>query len=182
MKLIIGLGNPGKEYIGTRHNAGFDVLNALAATLKIKVTREECFAVLGGNGSAVLARPQTFMNLSGEAAVCLSKKFSIPVKDIIVVHDELDLPLGVIRVKAGGGSAGHKGIQSCIEKLGTNEFTRIRVGISSENKRADTVSFVLSKFTKEENEAYENSVRQAALAAEQLLTISVEEAMNRFNR
>ena len=182
MKLIIGLGNPGKEYIGTRHNAGFDAVDSLAGILKIKVTREECFAVLGGNGTAVLAKPQTFMNLSGEAAVCLSKKFSVPPKDIILVHDELDLPLGVTRVKPGGGSAGHKGIQSCIEKLGTNEFTRIRIGIASVEKKTDTVSFVLSKFTKEERVVYLSSVEQAALAAEQLLTVSVEEAMNRFNR
>ena len=182
MKLIIGLGNPGKEYIGTRHNAGFDAIDSLAGILNIKVTREECFAVLGGNGSVVLAKPQTFMNLSGEAAVCLSKKFSATAKEIILLHDELDLPLGTIRVKQGGGSAGHKGIQSCIEKLGTNEFTRIRIGISAIDKKADTVSFVLSRFTKEEKEDYLKSIEQAAMAAKLLLTATVEEAMNRFNR
>ncbi len=182
MKLIIGLGNPGEKYEKTRHNAGFDAVDFLAGKLNIRVTREECFAVLGGNKEAVLAKPQTYMNLSGEAAVCLAQKFKTEAKDIIIVHDDLDLPFGKIRVKFGGGSAGHRGIDSVIEKLGTKDFLRVRIGISGEVKPHDTVNFVLSKYSKDERKVFDSSIEKASEAAEFLLSGSLEAAMNKFNQ
>ena len=181
MKLVIGLGNPGEKYEKTRHNAGFEAVDFLAGKLHVKVSRSECFAVLGGNKEVILSKPQTFMNLSGEAAVCLAKKFGAEPKDVIVVHDELDLPAGKIMVKFGGGSAGHKGINSIIEKLGTREFLRVRIGISPENKPHDAINFVLSKFSKEEREVFDASIVRASEAVEFLLSGTLEAAMNKYN-
>jgi PTH1 family peptidyl-tRNA hydrolase len=181
MKLVIGLGNPGGKYLKTRHNSGFMVVDEMSGRLNIKVTREECFSVLGANKELMLAKPQTFMNNSGEAAVCLLRKFEIAAKDLIVIYDDIDLPLGKLRIRSGGTSGGHRGVDSIIEHLGIPDFLRVRVGISGEKKPDDAVRFVLSEFTKAEKGALKESVTQAADAAVFLLANTVEAAMNRFN-
>jgi peptidyl-tRNA hydrolase, PTH1 family len=181
MKMVIGLGNPGDKYVRTRHNSGSMVVDEISGRLGIKVTRQECFSLLGSGKEVLLAKPQTFMNNSGEAAVCLLKKFEIGTQDLIVIYDDIDLPLGKIRIRSGGTSGGHHGIDSIIEHLGNPDFLRIRVGISGEKKPADAVRFVLSEFAKAEKPMLKESVIKAADAAVFLLSNTVEAAMNRFN-
>ncbi len=154
MKLLIGLGNPGGKYAQTRHNVGFMALDRLGQTLAIAFKEELCFSlVVRGTaecGDVMLAKPQTFMNLSGTAVAALMKKFSVKLEDIVVMHDDIDVPLGKVREKVGGGSAGHNGISSIAEKLGTPEFRRIRIGVGRPPEWMEAADYVLSPF--EENE------------------------------
>ncbi|MCX5777235.1 MAG: aminoacyl-tRNA hydrolase [Candidatus Firestonebacteria bacterium] len=182
MKLVIGLGNPGGKYEDTRHNAGFLALDELAGRLNLRVSRKECFSLLGEKQEVIYAKPQTYMNNSGEAVSCLLTKYKCTAKDLFVIYDDLDLPLGKLRIRHGGSSGGHKGIQSIIDCLADTGFARIRIGISGLEKPKDTIDFVLSKFKKEEKEALKNSLALAAAAAEFLLAgNTVEAAMNKFN-
>jgi len=162
MYLIIGLGNPEKKYARTRHNVGFMATDFLAEKnkwaenkkLKSLITEVEI-----NEQKTMLARPQTYMNNSGVAALSLMKKYNLPAENIIVVYDELDLPFGKMRVKLGGSSAGHNGIKSIIEKLDTDKFWRIRIGIKNELREKITADkFVLSKFSKEELEILKEKV------------------------
>lgn len=159
MKLIVGLGNPGKRYARTRHNVGFMVLDALhdelAKTcdmndwsLTSKFNAEICGCTIHGSEKILLVKPTTFMNRSGEAVQMIAHFYKVPPKDLIVVHDEKDLPLGDIRIQGSRGHAGHNGIKSIINHIGTKDFTRVRVGIASSNpkKMNDTATFVLKKF------------------------------------
>jgi len=182
MKLVIGLGNPGEEYVNTRHNAGFLVIDELASRLNSKVSRKECFSFLAEKNQVIYAKPQTFMNKSGDAVKCLLSKYRGAVQDLVVVYDDLDLPLGKLRVRHGGSSGGHKGVQSIIDCLADTGFTRVRLGISALEKPKAVVDYVLSKFKKEEKETLQNSVVLAADAVEFLLAgNSVEAAMNKYN-
>ena len=182
MKLVIGLGNPGEKYTNTRHNAGFLVLDLLSDRLNMKVSRKECFSLLGEKKEVLYAKPQTFMNKSGEAVKGLLGKFNCSVQDLIVVYDDLDLPLGKLRVRHGGSSGGHKGVQSIIDCLAGTGFTRVRLGISGEEKPKAVVDYVLSQFKKEEKETLQKSLVLAADAVEFLLAgNSVEAAMNKYN-
>ncbi|MFH1074059.1 MAG: aminoacyl-tRNA hydrolase [Candidatus Firestonebacteria bacterium] len=182
MKLVIGLGNPGDKYLNTRHNAGFLVIDELANRLNLKVSRKECFSFLGEKKEVLYAKPQTFMNKSGEAVKCMLSKFRGTVQDLIVVYDDLDLPLGKLRVRHGGSSGGHKGVQSVIDCLADTGFTRVRLGISSLEKPKAVVDYVLSRFKKEEKETLQNSLVLAAEAVEFLLAgNTVEAAMNKYN-
>ena len=193
MKLIVGLGNPGRKYAGSRHNIGFMCLNRFARKHGIRFTRRQGKARIGSGEVAgnevVLARPQTFMNMSGQAVDRLVKKFKVGLEDIIVIYDDLDLPPGTIRIRPGGGSAGHKGIDSIIAYLGSAEFARIRVGIgrpeASEGERtvseADIVDYVLSEFTPIEKRTIRRVVPKVSDAILCLLTEGITEAMNRFN-
>jgi PTH1 family peptidyl-tRNA hydrolase len=153
-KLIVGLGNPGAKYQGTRHNAGFMVLDRLADSIRVSVDRTK-FTSLYGEGTLlgerlVLLKPQTFMNLSGRAVAEAARFYKIPPPDIIVVHDELDLPFGQIRLKEGGGHGGHNGLRSIITEFGSAEFLRLRVGIGRPAK-GSAEKYVLSPFTPEES-------------------------------
>ncbi|OGF44380.1 MAG: aminoacyl-tRNA hydrolase [Candidatus Firestonebacteria bacterium RIFOXYC2_FULL_39_67] len=182
MKLVIGLGNPGEKYLNTRHNAGFLVIDELANRLSLRVSRKECFSLLAEKKEAAYAKPQTFMNKSGDAVKCMLSKFDSTVKDLVVVYDDLDLPLGKLRVRHGGSSGGHKGVQSIIDCLADTGFTRIRLGISGEEKPKAVVDYVLSQFKKEEKETLQNSLILAADAVEFLLAgNTVEAAMNKYN-
>ena len=182
MKLVIGLGNPDEKYLNTRHNAGFLVIDQLASRLNMKVTRKECFALLGEKKEVLYAKPQTYMNKSGEAVKGLLSKFNCTVKDLFVVYDDLDLPLGKIRIRHGGSSGGHKGVQSIIDCLADTGFTRVRLGISATEKPKAVVDYVLSQFKKEEKETLQNSLVLAADAVEFLLAgNTVEAAMNKYN-
>ncbi|NMC51892.1 aminoacyl-tRNA hydrolase [Candidatus Kuenenbacteria bacterium] len=157
MFLIVGLGNPGKEYQNTRHNAGFAAIDFLVEHEKLgelkkqKKLKAEVSESKIDNQKIILAKPQTFMNNSGEAATIMKKFWQVDNKNIIIVYDELDLPVGKIRVRDEGSSAGHNGIKSIIEKLGTDKFWRVRIGIKNELKeKMEAADFVLSKFSREE--------------------------------
>ena len=189
MKLIVGLGNPGRVYAHNRHNIGFICLNHFARTQGIKFDQKRGLARIGqgevtGN-KVVLARPQTYMNSSGQSVSRLAQKFSITPNDLLVIHDDLDLALAKIRLSFGSGSAGHKGIDSIIKELGSQDFTRIRVGIGRPTKpvlsEADIIAYVLSDFTAEEKQAIAQAIPRVSDAILCLLTEGLTPAMNKFN-
>jgi peptidyl-tRNA hydrolase, PTH1 family len=192
MKLIVGLGNPGQGYSNNRHNIGFMCVKHFAKEHKIDFDKKQANARTG-RGKAegidvVLAKPQTFMNLSGQSVNRLMHNLKLKSDDIIVVHDDMDLPLGKVRIRAGGSSGGHKGIDSIIQEIGTRDFIRIKIGIgrpdSNEEHSSDEediVDFVLSNFTPEEKKQLVPSISRVSDAILCLLTEGLEAAMNKFN-
>ena len=191
MKLIVGLGNPGRAYLNNRHNTGFACLRYFARQVGIRFDKRECLSRTGSgevDGSkVVLARPQTFMNLSGRSVGRLVKKFNINLNNIIVIHDELDLPLGKIRIRQDSSSGGHKGVSSIINKLGSHGFTRIRVGIGrptadiANTSETDIIHYVLSNFTAEEKKAIRQIIPDVSEAIYCLVTEGLTAAMNKYN-
>ncbi|MCJ7769350.1 MAG: aminoacyl-tRNA hydrolase [Dehalococcoidales bacterium] len=193
MKLIVGLGNPGSGYSRNRHNIGFICLNYFARRNTIRWDRKQANARTGTGlfegDSVLLAKPQAYMNCSGHSVNRLVNKFKININDLIVIHDDLDLPLSRIRIRQGGGSGGHKGINSIISELGSREFIRIRFGIgrplSDEGivltDEADIVDFVLSDFTTDEQKSIETAIIRVSEAITCLLSEGLEVAMNRYN-
>ena len=187
MKLIVGLGNPGIEYQFTPHNLGFLTIDRIANGLGIEVRNRQCRALTAratiAGEAAVLAKPETFMNLSGLAVRELVAEHQVDVsRDLIVVYDELDLPLGAIRIRQRGSSAGHNGMGSILGALGTDEFLRIRLGVSPEPKVTDGVKFVLTPFRKAQEKAVAELIDLGAQAVEVILKDGAAAAMNRFNR
>lgn len=184
MKLIVGLGNPGKEYEKTRHNAGFLTINNLVKKLNCELNKSKCKAIYGiynyQGEKIIIAEPQTFMNLSGESVKSLMKFYDINAQDLIVVHDDLDLPLGKLRLRQKGSSGGQKGMGNIIDLLGTNNINRIRIGISN-NKQMDTKDYVLGKFSKEEYEVVEKVIDKAADALIYSFDHNFDEVMSKFN-
>jgi len=193
MKLIIGLGNPGQGYANNRHNVGFVCVNHFAKMHGIRFDKKQGRARIGsgevaGNG-VVVARPQTYMNSSGESVSRLVSKFSINLDNLLVIHDDLDLPLGKIRLRQGGGSGGHKGIGSIIDCVESESFLRLRVGIgrpstsegSAGISEADIVAYVLSNFTPEEKRIITQIIPGVSEAILCLLTEGLTAAMNRYN-
>jgi peptidyl-tRNA hydrolase, PTH1 family len=189
MKLIVGLGNPGRSYARNRHNIGFICLSHFARTEGIKFDKKKGLARIGtgvvDNNKVVLSRPQTFMNNSGRSVSRLVDKFDVDLNDLIVIHDDLDLPLAKIRIGHGSSSGGHKGINSIIQELGTQDFIRIRIGIGRPNKTQisedDIIAYVLSDFTPAEKRAIDKIVPQVSEAILCLLTDGLTPAMNKFN-
>jgi len=193
MKLIIGLGNPGRVYANNRHNIGFICLNHFAKSQGIKFDKKRGRARLGSGEVAgskvVVARPQTYMNLSGQAVSRLGRKFDISLDNLFVIHDDLDLPLGKIRIRQGGGSAGHKGIDSIISYLESQDFIRIRVGVgrpvknegSAEISDDEIIAYVLSDFTAEQKQTIAQVIPMVSEAVLCLLTEGLVSAMNRYN-
>lgn len=193
MKLIAGLGNPGFLYARNRHNIGFMCIRHFARTQGIRFDRKQGHARTGlgkiAGNRVVLARPQTFMNSSGESVSQLSKRFNITPADLIVIHDDLDLPLGKIRIRLGGSSGGHKGLDSIITHLGSEDFYRLRVGIgrpdtpevSAADKEAAVIDYVLSDFTPEEKGIITRVIPKVSQAIVCLLTEGLTVAMNKFN-
>jgi len=192
-KIIVGLGNPGRGYAYNRHNVGFRCLNHLAKLHSIRFDRRQCRARVGvgevaGSG-LLLAKPQTFVNLSGEAVSCLVRKHGIPLSGLLVICDDLDLPLGKIRLRPNGGSGGHNGMKSIISALGSEDFPRIRVGIGRpmqseglSNVNEDViVRYVLSDFSPEEEKAIKSVIVAVAEAIDCFLSQGVEAAMMKFN-
>lgn len=187
MKLIVGLGNPGIEYQFTPHNLGFLTVDRLADRLKVSVGNRHARAVTGrariGDEEVLLAKPETYMNLSGMSVRELVEKHEAnPATDLIVIHDELDLPFGVARIKLRGGSAGHNGLESLFGALGTQEFIRVRLGIAPEHPVRDGASYVLAQFKKSQYEAVDQLLDTAADAVTAIVTDGAQAAMNRFNR
>lgn len=184
--LIVGLGNPGKEYARSRHNVGAEVVELLAtrvgATLKAGRDRAKVAEVRFGDHRAVLAFPMTFMNLSGEAVSALVRRYGIERPDqILVVHDELDLPPGALRVKAGGGLAGHNGLRSITQHVKSQDFLRVRIGVGKPPTKEDGVGHVLSKIPKPERELLDVIVERAADAVEMVIGEGLDAAMRQFN-
>ena len=191
MKLIIGLGNPGRSYSKNRHNIGFFCLNHLAKQQGIRFDKKQAKARTGSGEidgiQVVLARPQTYMNLSGQSVSRLANKFKAGLGDLIVIHDDLDLPLGKIRIRQVGGSGGHKGIKSIISEIGSSDFIRVRIGISrpatntTEISEAAIIKYVLSDFTPDEKQSIVPVIARASEAILCLLTEGLEAAMNKYN-
>jgi PTH1 family peptidyl-tRNA hydrolase len=186
MKIIVGLGNPGRKYERTRHNAGFMAVDELARDLRFSLTQEKYHALIGkgkvGVDEVLLGKPQTFMNESGRSVGAILRYTAATVADLIVVHDDLDLPLGTVRVKPGGGHGGHNGLRSIIEHLGTPGFIRIRVGIGRPPADRDAADYVLSPFLPEERQGVLDAVAQAAGATRAVIIQGLTKAMNEFNK
>lgn len=189
MKLIVGLGNPGREYAANRHNVGFMCLNHFAKQHGIEFSKKQGKSRIGTGEIAgqevILARPQTYMNASGDAVAYFFERFLLTPDDLTVIHDDLDLPLGKIRIRRGGRSAGHKGIASIIERVGSPAFIRVRVGIGRPGDSATTegevVNFVLGDFTEADKKIIVPVITRVSEALLCLLIEGLEPAMNKFN-
>jgi peptidyl-tRNA hydrolase, PTH1 family len=183
MFLIIGLGNPTEKYVNTRHNLGFMLIDLLAERANISVKREECRALIGRceieNEIVELVKPQTFMNLSGESVAGLLKKRADA--KIIVITDDLALPIGKIRLRARGSAGGHNGLKSIIACLGTDEFMRLKIGIQPEHPINDTARFVLDKFSKQDFEIIDKVLEESVNAIHSVIKDGIEKAMTQFN-
>lgn len=193
MKLIVGLGNPGRIYVHDRHNIGFMCLSHFAKTQGIRFNQKQGQARTGegevGGNQLILARPQMGMNLSGQSVNRLVKRFKINLDDLIVIHDDLDLPTGKIRISQGSSSGGHKGVDSIITQLGSADFLRIRVGIgrpaiaegSVKDKEAEIIDYVLSDFTSDEKKVITQVIPKVSEAILCLLSEGLTAAMNKYN-
>jgi PTH1 family peptidyl-tRNA hydrolase len=189
MRLILGLGNPGEEYRDTRHNVGFRVVEELARRWQVAVDRLECNALVGRlatetAGEVLLVKPQTYMNRSGWAARCFAERHELDPAAVLVVYDEVNLPLGKLRLRRAGSPAGHRGLESVIENLRTAEVPRLRLGVAPEGEKPggeELADFVLGPFSPEEREPVEEMIRRAAEACEAWVREGVEAAMGRFN-
>jgi peptidyl-tRNA hydrolase, PTH1 family len=186
MFLIVGLGNPGEQYNQTPHNLGFLVIDALAARHGIRVSRPDSKALTGAGeiaGKAVmLAKPQTYMNLSGVAVAPLVMKHSVPVEKLVVVYDELDLPWMTLRIRPRGSAGGHRGMESVIRSLGTQEIARVRLGIHPDHPVRDGAEFVLAPFRRSQMEELDELLQRGAEAVESIIAEGVDKAMAKFNR
>lgn len=185
MKLIIGLGNPGKEYEHTHHNVGFATIDLLAEKWNIPLNQQKFNALYGmahrPEGKVMLLKPLTYMNLSGEAVRSMMDYFDVDVEDIVVIYDDLDLEKGKLRLRQKGSAGGHNGIKSLIQHIGTQNFNRIRIGISRPPAGMKVPDYVLSRFSKEEQSLMQDAFRRAADACEYWLEKPFIEVMNRFN-
>ncbi|MGE3287569.1 MAG: aminoacyl-tRNA hydrolase [Pseudonocardia sp.] len=184
--LVVGLGNPGPDYAATRHNIGFRVVELLAARAgggrfaKHRTNADVLEGRLGGR-RVVLAKPRTYMNLSGGPVAGLLRYYSVPVEELVVVHDELDLGFGVIRLKRGGGEGGHNGLRSVSRSIGTRDYLRVRFGIGRPPGRQDPADYVLRRFSAVESKDLDLGIDLAADATEALLADGLEAAQNRFH-
>lgn len=183
--LVVGLGNPGPSYAGNRHNAGFMVLDVLAGRAggRFKAHRSRADVLEGrlAGVRAVLAKPRTYMNESGGPVKGLRDFYKVPAERLIVVHDELDIPFGAVRLKRGGGDNGHNGLRSITKSLGDKEYLRVRFGVGRPPGRMDAAAFVLKDFSAAERKVLDLEVDRAADAVEALLTGSLEAAQNEFH-
>ena len=186
MKLVIGLGNPGKKYERTRHNVGFLVIDQIASENGVKVKSKRCNALVGEWSSrsekVVLAKPQVYMNRSGETVRALIREFNASPQDIVLVYDDLDLPFGRIRVRSKGSAGGHRGVASVIESLAGAQFHRVRVGIGRPPEGMDSADYVLEPFSAREVAELDSVVSRASQAVTCLLDDGSEKAMAQFNR
>ena len=185
MKLIVGLGNPGSKFTNSRHNTGFKCVDYLARKWSITLAERRAKAMLGfgchDETPVVLVKPRTFMNASGEGVKYLLSRFPATPGDLVVIYDDMDLPTGKIRLRPSGGAAGHNGIDSIIDALGTAEFPRVRVGIGRPSRYVGNIEYVLGPFLADEKLVIEEAVEGVADAVSCLLREGMEIAMNRFN-
>jgi peptidyl-tRNA hydrolase, PTH1 family len=186
MKIIVGLGNPGKKYERTRHNAGFMAIDELARSLHLDINHEKYSAFIAkaqiDEESTILTKPLTYMNDSGRAISAILRDTYVGVNDLIVLHDELDLPLGSVRIKINGGHGGHNGLRSIIELVGSSDFTRVRLGIGRPAPGMDAADYVLSPFLSEERILLPDVMARAAEAVRVIILEGPSRAMNIFNQ
>lgn len=186
MKIVVGLGNPGSKYDGTRHNIGFLVVDRLARQLHIALDQLQCDALIGlGKSNAeplLLAKPQTFMNRSGAAVAALLQRYGATPADLVVIYDDLDLPLGRIRIRPNGSAGGHRGVSSIIEHLGGEEFNRIRIGIGRPPVGVTVVNHVLTPFAETEAGELSKIIERGSEALECVIHRGTETAMGIYNR
>ncbi|WP_347548146.1 aminoacyl-tRNA hydrolase [Pseudalkalibacillus hwajinpoensis] len=184
MKLIVGLGNPGKKFEHTRHNVGFMAIDQLSKEMGISLDQKKFQGIYGKgivNGETVyLLKPQTFMNLSGESVCSLMEYFNIEVEDLLVIYDDLDLPTGKVRLRQKGSAGGHNGMKSIITHVHTQDFKRVRIGIDR-SARNSVIDYVLKPFTKEELEPIQDAIERTVKACEAWTTDSFPEVMNQYN-
>jgi PTH1 family peptidyl-tRNA hydrolase len=182
-KLLVGLGNPGRQYQFTRHNVGFEVIDEFITRLRIKTSTEKHHAIIAfgklNDIDIILAKPLTFVNTSGQAVAPIVAEFDLPLSEMCIVYDDLNLDLGVLRIRRAGSDGGHKGLKSIIHHLDTLNFPRLRIGIGK--PLDDTISHVLGKFTPAERVVIDEAIEKAADALEILIMDGIEVAMNKFN-
>ena len=183
--LLVGLGNPGRKHADNRHNAGFMFADSLAKRMGIKIGKVRCDSLVGdGRAEAkrvILAKPQTFMNESGRAVLCLMRSYAVELERMLVVFDDLDLPLGELRLRPAGGSSGQHGMESIIERLSVTEFARLRIGIGRPPGRMDPADYVLEDFTAQERGLMESTLERGVECLQALLARGLEEAMTLCN-
>lgn len=183
LRLVAGLGNPGDRYRETRHNVGFRVVEELARRRGWTFSRQECSSLVAGDPTLLLVKPQTFMNRSGHALRCFSERLELPPAAVLVVYDEVHLLLGKLRVRGGGSPAGHRGLESALESLGTDQLPRLRLGVGTEPlpTGSELPDFVLAPFRADERQAVEAMIGRAADACEAWIEHGLDWAMSRFN-
>ena len=187
MFVIVGLGNPTAQYEGTRHNAGFDVIDVLAEKYNISVDARKCRAFCGkgviAGQKVLLVKPQTYMNLSGESVGGIVNYYKIdPESDLLVIYDDISLDVGQLRIRKKGSAGGHNGIKSIIAHLGTQEFPRVKVGVGEKPARMDLADYVLGHFSKEEQATMDDAVKEAADAVCEIVNVGIAQAMNDHTR
>lgn len=186
MYIIIGLGNPTSKYDGTRHNIGFDVITRMSEDYNIPLDINKHKAICGTGyiegEKVILAKPQTYMNLSGESVRALADFYKVESDNIIVIYDDISLDVGKLRIRTKGSAGGHNGIKSIIAHLGTESFPRIKVGVGDKPAGWDLADYVLSRFTKEENEIIIDSLKKSSMAAKTIIKDGMETAMNLYNK
>lgn len=184
IKLIAGLGNPGDKYAGTRHNIGFDVLDKLSDEFSLSFTEKYFgeYAEINYEGEKIyFLKPMTFMNLSGKSIGALSSFYKILPNEILVIHDEMNIPYNTLKIRRGGSAGGHNGLKSIIDCLGSTEYPRLKMGIGKDSSK-DTVSYVLGKFKPEEKQVYDEFISHGADAVKYILKEGLDKAMNIYNR
>ncbi|MFT4415983.1 aminoacyl-tRNA hydrolase [Fredinandcohnia humi] len=185
MKLIVGLGNPGRQYEETRHNVGFKVIDELSIRLQIPLDKAKFNGIFGQgviHGEKVLIlKPLTYMNLSGESVRPLMDYYDIDVEDILVIYDELDIPVGKIRLREKGSAGGHNGMKSIIHHLGTQDFKRVRIGVDRPSNGMKIADYVLGRFLDEEAQQIKDAIQKSADAAEKWITTPFLQVMNEYN-
>ncbi len=183
--LLVGLGNPGREYRGNRHNVGFMAVDRLCEVFGIKIGKVQAKALIGTGPwegrKIIVAKPQTYMNLSGDAIGSLLRYYKVPINQMIVAHDDLDLPVGTLRLRPGGGSAGQKGVASTIDRIGTQNFPRLRIGIGRPPGQMDAATYVLQDFSKADQELLLPTLDRAVEALKVFILNGLDAAMNQFN-
>ncbi len=186
MRIIAGLGNPGLQYAGTRHNIGFKVIDELSDIYNIKVKEHKHKALIGkgviGAEKVLLVKPQTFMNLSGESIREIMDFYKLDNSELIVIYDDISLDVGQLRIRVKGSAGGHNGIKNIIAQTGSQEFDRIRIGVGEKPEYMDLADYVLGTFGKDDKEKIRDAVRDAAKAVEVMITEGTEKAMNIYNR
>lgn len=183
-RMLVGLGNPGERYDETRHNLGFQVIAELAKRYRVELRQEECRSLFAVHGQLFLVQPQTFMNRSGHAVRCLRERHGLEPGDFLIIYDEIHLPLGKLRLRPHGSPAGHRGLESVLESLGTDQVPRLRLGIARQEEPRpgdELVEHVLSPFATEERETVAEMILRAANACEAWVREGAEAAMQRFN-
>lgn len=185
MYIIVGLGNPEEDYSGTRHNMGFDVINEIAEKYNIKVNKNKfnsIYAKCDIEGQEVmLVKPQTYMNLSGTSVREIVNFYKVKKEEILIIYDDMDIKSGTIKIRKKGSSGGHNGVKSIIENLGTEEISRIRVGIGTPQEKEDKIKYVLGHISKEDRELLKEGVIQARDAVVEILKNGIDKAMNMYN-